>query len=270
MGLPTDSTALGHHRFAVAGEKYVRALAEAAEVTPVVLPSLQPPLPASDWLLGLDGLLLTGAVSNIEPQHYEGGRSWPGNPHDPARDANAFALLHEALALDLPVLAICRGFQELNVALGGTLHPQVHAVPGLADHRDDPQAPVDVQYGPAHAVTLAADGWLAQWHGSGRAQVNSVHGQGIARLAQGLQVEAMADDGLVEAARSLHHGFVLGVQWHPEWRVTQTPFYHAIFRAFGRLPAAPTEPTGFPMSSRTRPRKTATPPHRRKAACCAG
>ncbi len=115
----------------MAGEKYVRALAEAAEVTPVLLPSVQPPLPAGDWLQGLDGLLLTGAVSNIEPQHYDGGRSWPGNPHDPARDANAFALLHEALALDLPVLAICRGLQELNVALGGTLHPQVHAAPGL-------------------------------------------------------------------------------------------------------------------------------------------
>ena len=183
VGLPTDSTVLGHHRFAVAGE--VRACAgRGGRGDPVVLPSLQPPLPASDWLLGLDGLLLTGAVSNIEPQHYEGGRSWPGNPHDPARDANAFALLREALSLDLPVLAICRGFQELNVALGGSLHPQVHAVPGLADHREDPQAPVEVQYGAAHAVTLAADGWLAQWHGSDRVQVNSVHGQGIARLAR--------------------------------------------------------------------------------------
>lgn len=234
VGLPTDSTVLGHHRFAVAGEKYVHALVDAAETTPVILPSLQPPLPARDWLRELDGLLLTGAVSNIEPQHYPGGRSWPGNPHDPARDASAFALLHEALALDLPVLAICRGFQELNVALGGSLHPQVHAVAGLADHREDPQAPVDVQYGPAHAVTLAADGWLARYNGSERAQVNSVHGQGIARLADGLQAEAWADDGLVEAARSRHHRFVLGVQWHPEWRVLDTPFYHAVFRAFGQ------------------------------------
>lgn len=234
VGLPTDSTVLGHHRSAVVGEKYVRALAEAAGATPVVLPSLQPPLPASDWLQGLDGLLLTGAVSNIEPQHYDGGRSWEGNPHDPARDANAFALLHGALAIDLPVLAICRGFQELNVALGGSLHPQVHAVPGLIDHREDPLAPVDVQYGPAHGITLADDGWLARWRGSARAEVNSVHGQGIARLAEGLQVEAWADDGLIEAARSGHHRFVLGVQWHPEWRVMDTPFYHAIFRAFGQ------------------------------------
>ena len=234
VGLPTDSTVLGHHRFAVAGEKYVRALVDAAQATPLVLPSLQPPLPARDWLQGLDGLLLTGAVSNIEPQHYEGGRTWNGNRHDPARDATAFALLREALAMDLPVLAICRGFQELNVALGGTLHPQVHAVPGLADHREYPQAPVEEQYGPAHAITLADGGWLAQWCAADRVQVNSVHGQGIAQVADGLQIEAWADDGLVEAARSPRHRFVLGVQWHPEWRVMQTPFYHAIFRAFGQ------------------------------------
>ena len=201
---------------------------------PVELTRAAQALPADDWLQGLDGLLLTGAVSNIEPQHYEGGRSWPGNLHDPARDANAFALLQAALALDLPVLAICRGFQEVNVALGGSLHPQVHAVPGLADHRGDPQAAVEVQYGPAHVVTLAGHGWLAKWHGSDQAQVNSVHGQGIARLADALQAEAWAGDGLVEAARSSHHRFVLGVQWHPEWRVMQAPFYHAIFRAFGQ------------------------------------
>lgn len=234
VGLPTDSTVLGHHRFAVVGEKYVRALVEAAEVTPLVLPSLQPALPASAWLQELDGLLLTGAVSNIEPQHYAGGRSWPGNPHDPARDGSAFALLRQALAMDLPVLAICRGFQELNVVLGGSLHPQVHAVPGLADHREDRQASVERQYGPAHAVSLAAGGWLQQWHGSDQAQVNSVHGQGIARLADGLRVEAVAADGLVEAARSERHRFVFGVQWHPEWRATETPFYHAVFRAFGQ------------------------------------
>ncbi|MEG0184891.1 MAG: gamma-glutamyl-gamma-aminobutyrate hydrolase family protein, partial [Stenotrophomonas sp.] len=234
VGLPTDSTVLGHHRFAMAGDKYIRALADAAQVTPLLLPSLQPPLPAIDWLRGLDGLLLTGAVSNIEPQHYDGGRTWAGNLHDPARDGNAFALLQQALALDLPVLAICRGFQELNVVLGGSLHPQLHVVPGLADHREDPAAAVEVQYGPAHAITLADGGWLAQWHGQGRAQVNSVHGQGIARLADGLQAEAWADDGLIEAARSRHHRFVLGVQWHPEWRVMDTPFYHAIFRAFGQ------------------------------------
>ncbi|WMJ68565.1 gamma-glutamyl-gamma-aminobutyrate hydrolase family protein [Stenotrophomonas sp. 24(2023)] len=234
VGLPTDRAVIGHHRFAVAGEKYVRALVEAAAATPVLLPSLQPALPARDWLQGLDGLLLTGAVSNIAPEHYDGGRTWPGNPQDPARDATALALLHEALAMDLPVLAICRGFQELNVALGGTLHPEVHAVPGRADHREDIRATVEVQYGPAHAVALAPGGWLRRWAGTDSVPVNSVHGQGIDRLGRGLQVEARAPDGLVEAARSTRHRFVLGVQWHPEWRVMQNPFYHAIFHAFGQ------------------------------------
>ncbi|MEG2805054.1 gamma-glutamyl-gamma-aminobutyrate hydrolase family protein [Stenotrophomonas sp.] len=233
VGLPTDSRLLGHHRFAVAGEKYVRALAEVAGLTPVLLPSLQPPLPPSAWLDRLDGLLLTGAVSNIEPHHYGGDASWPGNPHDPARDANAFALLHQALARDMPVLAICRGFQELNVALGGTLHARVHAVPGFFDHREDPEAPVEQQYGPAHAVQLEAGGWLADWAGARAIQVNSVHGQGIDRLAAGLQVEARAGDGLVEAARSHAHAFVLGVQWHPEWRAAEIAFHHRIFQAFG-------------------------------------
>lgn len=233
VGLPTDSTRLGHHRFAVAGEKYIHALVDAAGVTPVLLPSLAPPLPAEAWLERLHGLLLTGAVSNIEPHRYGGAPSWPGNPHDPARDANALSLLDAALARDLPVLAICRGFQELNVALGGSLHPRVHAVAGLLDHREDPEAGVDVQYGPAHPVQLRAGGWLAAWAGADTATVNSVHGQGIERLADGLEVEALAPDGLVEAARSPAHAFVLGVQWHPEWRVTHNPFYHGIFQAFG-------------------------------------
>jgi len=234
VGLPTDSSLQGHHRFAMAGEKYVRALVDAAAVTPVLLPSLQPPLPAGDWLSRVHGLLLTGAVSNIEPQHYAGGRTWPGNLHDPARDGAAFSLLEHALAADLPVLAICRGFQELNVALGGTLHPQVHRVEGRHDHREDPAASVEVQYGPAHSIALVAGGWLAQWHGARSAVVNSVHGQGIDSLADALLPEAHADDGLVEAARSRRHSFVLGVQWHPEWRVTHNPFYHAVFHAFGQ------------------------------------
>lgn len=233
VGITTDSTTQGHHRFVMAGEKYVRALVEGAAVTPVLLPALQPALPARDWLSRMHGLLLTGAVSNIEPQHYAGGRSWPGNPHDAARDAGAFSLLQHALQDDLPVLAICRGFQELNVVLGGTLHPKVHRVEGLHDHREDPHASVDVQYGPAHSVALVAGGWLAQWHGARTAVVNSVHGQGIAQLADGLVAEAHADDGLVEAARSHRHAFVLGVQWHPEWRVAHNPFYHAVFHAFG-------------------------------------
>lgn len=233
VGLPTDCKPIGSHPFLVVGEKYVRAVVEGAQALPLVLPLLQPPLPAQAWLQQLDGLLLTGATSNIEPHHYAGGPSWPGNPHDPVRDANVLGLIPQALAMGLPVLAICRGFQEVNVALGGSLHPKVHEVPGLADHREDPAALLDVQYGPAHALSLRSGGLLARIAGSGQVQVNSVHGQGVARLGEGLQVEARAPDGLVEAFTGTGPGFLLGVQFHPEWRVLDNPFHLGIFKAFG-------------------------------------
>ncbi|MCW2004259.1 putative glutamine amidotransferase [Xanthomonas arboricola] len=233
VGLPTDRGLHGPHPFLAAGEKYVRAVVEAAGAQPVLLPSLQPPLDAGAWLQRLDGLLLTGAVSNVEPHHYSDEPSWEGNPHDPARDATSLALIPQALARGLPVLAICRGLQEVNVALGGRLHQRVHEVPGLADHREDRSAPLDTQYGPAHPVQLQPGGWLAGMSDTAQVQVNSLHGQGIATLAGGLLVEATAPDGLIEAFRGPGPGFLLAVQWHPEWRVTQHPFYRAIFQAFG-------------------------------------
>ncbi|MEQ7415903.1 gamma-glutamyl-gamma-aminobutyrate hydrolase family protein [Xanthomonas campestris pv. campestris] len=233
VGLPTDRSLHGPHPFLAVGEKYVRAVVEAAGAQPVLLPSLQPPLDAGAWLQRLDGLLLTGAVSNVEPHHYSDEPSWEGNPHDPARDATSLALIPQALARGLPVLAICRGLQEVNVALGGRLHQRVHEVPGLADHREDRSAPLDIQYGPAHPVQLQPGGWLAGMSDTAQVQVNSLHGQGIATLAAGLLVEATAPDGLIEAFRGPGPGFLLAVQWHPEWRVTQHPFYRAIFHAFG-------------------------------------
>ena len=233
VGLPTDSKPIGLHPFLVVGEKYMRAVVEGAHATPLVLPLLQPPLPAQAWLQQLDGLLLTGATSNIEPHHYAGGPSWAGNSHDPARDANVFGLIPQALAMGMPVLAICRGFQEVNVAFGGSLHQKVHEVPGLADHREDRDSPLDVQYGPAHPLRLQSGGLLAGIAGADVVQVNSVHGQGVARLGMGLQVEARAPDGLVEAFRGPGPGFLLGLQFHPEWRMRENPFYLGIFQAFG-------------------------------------
>lgn len=233
VGLPTDRIQQGPHPFLATGEKYIRAVVDAAGAMPVLLPSLQPALDAGVWLDRLDGLLLTGAVSNVEPHHYSDEPSWEGNPHDPARDATSLGLIPQALARGLPVLAICRGLQEVNVALGGRLHQRVHDVPGLADHREDRAAPLDTQYGPAHPVQLHAGGLLAGISDSAQVAVNSLHGQGIARLADGLLIEATAPDGLIEAFRGPGPGFLLAVQWHPEWRVTQHPFYRAIFQAFG-------------------------------------
>lgn len=233
VGVPTDRRPIGSHPFLMVGEKYLRALVEGAGCVPLLWPSLTPALPVEALLDTVDGLLLTGAVSNIEPHHYSDEPSWEGNPHDAARDGTALPLVRAALAAGVPILAICRGFQEVNVALGGTLHQKVHAVPGLMDHREDTSAPLEMQYGPAHPVTLAPGGLLASF-GEAAPWVNSLHGQGVRRLAEGLVVEATAPDGLIEAFRHEGASFLLGVQWHPEWRVTEQPFYAGIFHAFGQ------------------------------------
>lgn len=232
VGLPTDCKQLGQHPFLAVGGKYVRAVVDGAGATPVLLPTLVPPLPAEDWLARLDGLVLTGATSNIEPHHY-GQQSWEGNPHDPARDATTLGLVPRAVAMGLPVLAICRGFQEVNVAFGGTLYQKVHEQPGFMDHRENKDDPLDVQYGPAHDIALVPGGVLAGLAGDTRATVNSLHGQGVRRLGEGLVVEAQAPDGLVEAFRHDGPAFMLAVQWHPEWKVRENAFYLATFRAFG-------------------------------------
>ena len=135
--------------------------------------------------------------------------------------------------MGLPVLAICRGFQEVNVAFGGSLFQKLHEATGFNDHRENPDDPLDVQYAPSHAIRLAEGGLLATIAGGTHAQVNSLHGQGVARLGGGLVVEAIAPDGAIEAFRRDGGGFLLGVQWHPEWQVTTNPFYLGIFRAFG-------------------------------------
>lgn len=237
IGVPADRKQIGPHPFTAVGEKYLRAVIDGAGGLPLVIPAVQPPLPEQTglrrYLDMVDGLLLTGSHSNLEPHHY-GQAPAPGEDlRDPARDHGAMALIPMALSLGMPVLAICRGFQELNVALGGSLHQRLHAVPGLREHREDTQAPLDVQYAPAHPLQLTADGLLAGLAGGTTVEVNSLHGQGIDRLGEGLVVEAAADDGLIEAVRLRGAEFVLGLQWHPEWRATDNPFSMAIFGAFG-------------------------------------
>ncbi len=224
---------IGPHPFLAVGEKYVRAVVDGAECLPLLIPTLQPALPLRALLEGLDGILLTGSVSNIEPHHYSDEPTYPGNLHDPARDANTLALIPLAIEMGLPILAICRGFQEVNVAFGGRLHQKVHEVDGFIDHRENLNAPLEVQYAPTHSVALTPDGLLAGIAGADTAQVNSLHGQGVAHLGEGLTVEATAPDGLIEAYRLESASFLLAVQWHPEWRVVENAFYHGIFRAFG-------------------------------------
>jgi putative glutamine amidotransferase len=234
IGVVSDRRIIEPHPFHVVGEKYSRALVDAADAYPVGLPAFADEFDVLQILDRLDGLLLTGSPSNVAPQRYHGPASAAGSLHDLARDQASFALIPAALRLGLPLLAICRGCQELNVALGGSLHQAVHSVPGYNIHHEDPDQPLEVQYGPAHSVSFTRGGLLIELTGRRTAIVNSVHHQGIDQLADGLAVEATAEDGLIEAVTVRDAaGFVLGVQWHPEWRVTEDPVSAAIFQAFG-------------------------------------
>lgn len=239
VGIPACARTLGAHPFHVTGDKYIRAVSDGAGALPLLIPALGDSLDLADLVDRLDGLLITGSASNVAPHLYGGPPSADGTLHDPARDATTLPLIRLALEKGVPLLGICRGFQELNVALGGTLHQRVHEVPGLSDHREDDTAPVEVQYGPAHPVRLTPGGLLARLAGRGEVTVNSVHGQGIDRLAPGLAVEATAPDGLVEAVRVADApAFAAAVQWHPEWRFWEDPLSAALFAAFGDAAAA--------------------------------
>jgi putative glutamine amidotransferase len=217
-----------------ANDEYVVAARDGAGVLPLLIPAMDAPLAAADILARVDGLLFTGSPSNVAPARYDGAPLRPGTLLDETRDATTLALIRAAIAAGTPVLAICRGFQELNVALGGSLHQHVHEIAGRLDHREDETAPLEVQFGPAHPVEIAAGGLLARIAAPGAVMVNSLHHQGIDRLASGLFADAAAPDGQIEAV-SLPgaKGFVLGVQWHPEWRWEGNPLSRAIFAAFG-------------------------------------
>lgn len=234
VGVVSDRRMVGLHPFHMVGEKYLAAVWQGAEAYPVCLPSLAGDFDVLAILDHLDGLLLTGSPSNIEPHHYLGEPSEAGTWHDPERDLASLALIPAAIRVGMPVLAICRGFQEMNVAFGGSLHQKVHEQPGFQMHKENPDDPVDVQYGPAHDVLFESGGLLARITGVERAAVNSLHSQGVDRLGDELIVEARAEDGLIEAFTVRHApGFNLSVQWHPEWQVRDNAISLALFHAFG-------------------------------------
>src|ERR1700733_12769780 len=158
IGIPADQRMIGPHPFHAVGDKYVRAVAEAADAIPVLIPALGELLRYEELMDWLDGILFTGSTSNVEPHRYNGEPSAAGTLHDAARDATTLPLIPRAVSSGIPVFGICRGFQEFNVAMGGTLPQRLHEVPGLLDHRDDDEQPLEVQYGPAHDVRLEPGG----------------------------------------------------------------------------------------------------------------
>lgn len=232
IGLVTDRRIFDGMPVHQANDEYITAIRDGAGALPLLIPSSG--LPIAEILAAVDGLLFTGAPSNVAPSHY-GAVPRPGTELDEIRDATTLPLLRAAIASGKPLLAICRGFQELNVALGGSLHQHVHEIPGRLDHREPQDAATrDIEYAPAHAIAITQNGVLERLSGMREAVVNSLHHQGVNRLAEGLAIEAVAPDGQIEAVSMPEaKGFLLGVQWHPEWAFQHNPLSRAIFAGLG-------------------------------------
>jgi putative glutamine amidotransferase len=226
---------IGAHLNHTAQLKYVAAVSDGARCTPLIVPALGAATDFEALLAVADGVMLTGSHSNVHASLYGEEVFDPSLPQDAARDATTLPLIRAVIKRGIPLLAICRGFQEVNVALGGSLHQAVHAVGGMADHRERKADTLEQQYAPSHRVLLDPGGRMAQiLDGATEINVNSLHGQGINLLAPGLAAEARADDGLVEAYRVADaNSFALAVQWHPEWRFSENPDSVKLFRAFG-------------------------------------
>jgi putative glutamine amidotransferase len=234
VAIPCCTRLIGDHMMHMVSEKYVVTAGQISGAVPFLVPAVADHMPVDEILDRFDGLFLTGSRSNVEPHHY-GAPVIPELAKDPARDAVTLPLIRAAVKADMPIIAICRGIQELNAALGGSLHQQVQLVPGRLDHRSPKNATtMPERYGhPAHSVALTPGGRFEQWAGEREMMVNSLHQQGIDGLAPGLVVEAVAPDGQIEGVSHPERSFVIGVQWHPEFRAAETPFGRNLFQAFG-------------------------------------
>ena len=230
--MPACLRQLDGQPYLVAGQKYLDAV-ELAGCQPWIFAGCAAN-EIGDVLSSVDGVLLTGSPSNVHPSHYGQQLLDPASPQDARRDAWVLPLIKSAIKRGTPTLGICRGFQEINIAMGGSLHQAVHTVAGYRDHRAPKNGEPEQIYGPAHEVHLCADSAMQRMMGTDRIMVNSIHEQGLAELGQGLRVEAQAPDGLVEAFSAPDAaGFLMAVQWHPEWRAVANPASQKLLAAFG-------------------------------------
>ncbi len=218
-----------------ASDTYVEVTDRIVLGVPVLIPANGEAVDIDTLLRRLDGLILTGSRSNVRPDHYGGCPHPEGTLEDQRRDAVTLPLTRAAIAAGMPVVAICRGFQELNVALGGSLHQRLCDLPGRLDHTAPDSPDIRVRHGKSHDVTILGGSLLQRLNGGAcSARVNSLHHQGLDRVSASLTVEATAPDGVVEAVRVTEApGFALGVQWHPEFDYETDTLSTAIFEAFG-------------------------------------
>ncbi len=234
VGLPADTYESHGFLFHSLGDKYVRAVAEVAECTPVMIPSMIDALQLEPLLDHFDGILMTGAVSNVHPPHYGEAPTADHEPYDHARDAITLKLIRAVIERGIPLFCICRGFQELNVVMGGSLETELQRGDSRLDHRAPKSEDTDVRYGPHHAIAVTPGGMLERILGKRQTTINSIHRQGIKRLAPGLLVEATAPDGVIEAVSVKGaKSFAFGAQWHPEYKARDNPDSVKLFSAFG-------------------------------------
>ena len=224
------------HTVHATSAKNIDAVARFAGCVPVVLPPLGDRFGVESFVGRIDGLVLTGGRANVEPHHYDGPPFPDDEPIDPERDATALAMVRACVAADVPVFGICRGIQEMNVALGGSLHYRLHVLEDKDDHRMPRHDDVTVEeiFRLRHPVRLTHGGLFERLAGASEVMVNSLHGQGIDELADALEVEAVTPDGVIEGVRLRNdRTFTVGVQWHAEWKPEEHELSRKLFEAFG-------------------------------------
>ncbi len=234
VAVSTDVRSFDNYTWHAAPQQYLEAALTGAGVLPLLLPSFGERVDLDSLLCQVDGVLITGSKSNVHPSLYGAEATEADGPYDPQRDATTLPLIRAAIERGVPLLAICRGIQELNVALGGTLATEIQEREGALDHRAPASDNQDERFAIRQSVSIKPNSCLAGVFGAGEMAVNSVHRQGIDRLGSRLDVEAVAPDNTVEAVSVRGaRGFAVGVQWHPEYWVKSDSASRAIFRAFG-------------------------------------
>ena len=234
VAVSTDVREFENYTWHAAPRQYLEAAISAAGVFPVLVPSFGDRLDLDQLLASVDGVMVTGSKSNVYPALYGGDASEANGPYDPDRDATTLPLIRKAVDHGVPLLAICRGIQELNVALGGSLAAEIQERPGALDHRAPANASQDERFALRQSVSIKPGSCLAGVFGAGEIKVNSVHRQAVDRLGGRLAVEAVAEDGTVEAVSVRDaRAFAVGVQWHPEYWAASDSASARIFQAFG-------------------------------------
>lgn len=235
VAVPADMRSFENYRWHASPSTYLQAIRDVAGALPLIVPTLATDADLDLLFERIDGVLVTGSVSNVHPSLY-GVEATPAHePFDGERDRLSLAMIRKAIEKDVPLLAICRGHQELNVALGGSLATEIQEADGRMDHRAPEHPEQDSRFALRHPVRPEPGGKLAALVGDAPFPVNSLHRQAIDRMAETLRVEARAEDGTIEAVSVAGaRGFTLGVQWHPEYWATSDGPSRAIFEAFAQ------------------------------------